>query len=311
VVMHQATDKTTGQNKGIARLGVMIDFYPLANPTEENKIQQFYSMGTKAAESFAPNPETGKGIVRIPGGGSKGGKGGMFEGTNWSLYLQSLYQSSMPEGVFVNDVSAIDGVWIYVVNQDEPESRKSMKNNMQEVEQDANRKPMKVAVVSEILEGGKPWEGGGGFPAATPVAAPVAARPVAARPPVARPAAAAAPRPVAVARPAAVAPRPVTAPRPVAAPAPPAPVAAAAPASDFEDIKAWASAAINDVLTKNLNGLPRTILRNNVFKYLEKQAGNDMAGLVISNIFEIEDNLLIALGELNYTVQGPAVVPAA
>ena len=96
VVMHQATDKTTGQNKGIARLGVMIDFYPLANPTEENKIQQFYSMGTKAAESFAPNPETGKGIVRIPGGGSKGGKGGMFEGTNWSLYLQSLYNSAMP-----------------------------------------------------------------------------------------------------------------------------------------------------------------------------------------------------------------------
>jgi hypothetical protein len=64
VIMHQATDKN-GVAKGDARLGVMIDAHPLAGG---EVFQQFMSMGSKAAQSFAPNPDTGKGVVAIPGG---------------------------------------------------------------------------------------------------------------------------------------------------------------------------------------------------------------------------------------------------
>ena len=50
VVMHQPKDQN-GVPKGPTRLGVMVDFYPFSNPTDDGKLQQFYSMGSKADQA--------------------------------------------------------------------------------------------------------------------------------------------------------------------------------------------------------------------------------------------------------------------
>ncbi len=301
VVLHQAVDKTTQAPKGPPRLGVMIDFYPLANPVEEAKIQQFYSMGSKAHLTYAPNPDTGKGVVLVPGGPQSN----LNDKTNWFFYLDSLYQSAMPKGVFTNDLTTIDGVWVTITHVPEPAERAGFRSNTAEVQQE-ERKPGLIAVVSQIEEGGAPWEGGGGFPAAPVAAAAPAPRAVAARPgpPSARPNGAPAPATKAPA-----APRPAA--RPVAAVAPPPP--AQVSGLDPEDIKAWASTAINESIVKKPNGLPKTILRNETFKYLEKEAGAEVAGAVITSFFEAggEANLMTVLGELGYTAQGPQVKPLA
>src|SRR4051812_400921 len=68
VKQHQATDRTTGVARGESRLGVIITLQPLHDLSPEATREQFYSFGTGADKSYAPNPETGKGIVAIPGG---------------------------------------------------------------------------------------------------------------------------------------------------------------------------------------------------------------------------------------------------
>ncbi len=287
VVIHQPTKKD-GTAAGKSNLGVMVDFYPMANPTEEAKLQKFYSMGQKADESFAPNPETGKGIIPIPG--AKGST--LNDSTNWMMYLHHFYQSGLPEGVFTNDISVLDGAWIYLKLVDEPESRKNMQSNMREVAEE--RKIQKVPVVSEILEGGEPWNGGGGFSAAPATPAPVAARPV-----VVAPKAAA---------------KPVVATRPVAsrvatAPAPP-PVAVNGTA-DSEDLRAIAIKHVGDVIGTKPNGLPRIMLRTETLNRIAKDKGEDMANQVIATYFEAEGAALLAslVGELGYQVAGPTIKP--
>jgi hypothetical protein len=291
-VLHTAVDKNTGVARGKARLGVMVNFYPLSNLTEEGKLQQFYSMGSKAHESFAPNPETGKGFVPVPGA-----KGGSFnDKTNWMMFLNSLWQSGMPVEVLSNDFSTIDGVWGHVTNVDEPAERASFKSNTAEIQQE-ERKPGKVAVVSLILEGGAPWEGGGGFEA------PAAAPPVQA-PPV-RPG----PKPV-TAAPAAVAPKP--GPRPVAAGPRPVAAAPAPPPSNAlaeQDLRSHAITGISDVLTKKPNGLPRLLLRNETVKYFDTNGASTTGAAVIAAYFEPSgaDALQSLLGEMGYFVDGAQV----
>ena len=145
VMMYQPTDQKTGAPKGKSNLGVMISFYPLANPVEDAKIQKFYSMGQKADESYAPNPETGKGIVAVPG--AKGQN--LNDKTNWMMWLNSMEQSGLPKGVFTNDISVCDGMWVYVTSVDEPEERKGFQSATGEV-QALDRKPAKIPVVSGI-----------------------------------------------------------------------------------------------------------------------------------------------------------------
>jgi hypothetical protein len=308
VMQYQPTDKTTGAPKGKSNLGVMIHFYPLSNPTEEAKLEKFYSMGQKADESFAPNPDTGKGVVLIPGA-----KGQTFnDKTNWFLFLNSLMQSGLPPGVFTNDATTIDGVWVHIASMDEPAERSTYAKATSEVALDADRKPGKIAVVTEILEGGAPWEGGGGLPAApVEVAAPAAVAPRAATP-VARPVAA-----PAAARPATVAPRAAAAPptpRPVA-PRPPAaaahaPIAPSAVAN--EDVRTHAINAVGDVLASNLNGISRVALRTSTFASAEKKVGQEIAGQIINEFFEPagQANLENLLGEMGYKIVGPMVKPA-
>ena len=73
-------------------------------------------------------------------------------------------------------MSVLEGIWVHMEQIDEPEERKSMKSataEVQEVRRDNN-----ISVVTEIKDGGMPWEGGGGYPKTTgkPNGAAVAAK---------------------------------------------------------------------------------------------------------------------------------------
>src|SRR5262245_60201131 len=135
-------DGSTTGNKG---LYVRVTAEPPEGAkSEEEKKQQHYSMGSKAHESYGPNPETGKGLVAVAGG--KGQK--LNDSTNWHMLLNSLYDCGMPPGFFTNDFSVLDGIIVTVLNIPEPESRKKMGNQTGEVEQE--RKNRTVPVVSEV-----------------------------------------------------------------------------------------------------------------------------------------------------------------
>lgn len=170
--------------KGPMRLGVMVDAHSLTDPSADVR-QVFYSMGSGADKSYAPNPETGKGLVAIPGGPG----GGANNSTNWAILLKSLYDAGLPQGTFRNDLTVLDGIHVHMVLVPEPEERKGF----QQATGEAGTEPRvdrKIPVVSEIKDDGKPWEGTGGIPAA-------GAKPKAAAKPAAKAAPAAAAKPAA------------------------------------------------------------------------------------------------------------------
>jgi hypothetical protein len=274
VVLHAFTDKN-GNQRGDAKLGVMLTAYPLDGG---DPIQQFESMGTKAHLSFMPN-ETGKGVIPVPGG-----PGTLTNKANWFYYLESMYNTGLPQGVVTNDLSVIDGVWVVTDNILEPEDRKGFASTG-EIEQ-ANTGPKKMPVVVEIIDGGKPWEGGGGFPeAGKAVAAPAAAPKAAATRPAARPAAAA---------------------------APPAPAAAAS--VDGDAIYTAAVNGIASVLTKaqNAKGMVKLMLKTGTFKAVTDAESNAVAQQVIDAYFGADESALTGiLNELGFTVNGTRVEPAA
>lgn len=155
-VMMFAGTKQDGTKVGPERLGCMITMAPLSGGEDR---QQFYSFGTNAHQSWAPNPENGKSIIAVPGGpGTPPGRS-----TNWALLIDSLYNSGLPQGILEGDLSVLDGIWVHMHNIPEPEERKAFVSKTGEATQD--RKSNSIAVVSEIKEDGKPWEGGGGIPA--------------------------------------------------------------------------------------------------------------------------------------------------
>lgn len=272
VVIHAFTDKQ-GQTKGDPRLGVMLDAYPLDGG---DVIQQFVSMGTKAHLSFMPSPN-GKGLVAVPGG-----PGSITNKANWFYYLESLKNCGAAE-VVGNDISVFDGVWVVTDNIPEPEDRKGFASTS-EVEQE-QKGPRKMVVVVEIIDGGKPWEGGGGFPeAGTPIDTPA-------------PAAKAPARPTAVARPAAR-----TAP-------------AAAPVTETGDDATY-TAAVNGiaaVLSKaqNTKGMPKIMLKTQTFKAVTDAESADVANAVTNAFFGADDAALRnLLGELSFTINGVRIEPA-
>lgn len=276
VVLNQTMDKNN-QPKGDPRLGVMVDAYPLAGGEAQ---QQFFSMGSKAAQSYAPNPDTGKGVVALPGGAG----GALNNKTNWFLFLKSLYDCGLPEGIFVNDLTTIDGIHVHTQNIPEPEDRKGFGSQTGEVAEE--RRNNLIPVVTEIKEDGKPWEGTGGLPEAPAAAAPVKAGPKAvAKPAIVKPAA-----------------------KPVAKPAP---VAEVVEAAGDEDVLNGAINGISAVLgeEKNANGCTKLLLRTSTFKAVNAAAGGEMAQAVIDTFFGSDEALNGVLNQLGYAVVGTNVKP--
>lgn len=269
------------KSRGTPRLGVLLRCFPLKGGEEINK---FLSMGTKAHNSFAPNPNTGKGFVKLPDGAG----GTLSDKSNWALLLNSLYQCGMPEGIASNDLTVIDGVWGHIQNIPEPEDRKGFGGSKTGEIEEEKRTPGMVPVFGEILDGGKPWEGTGGMPDETTAA--VAAKP---KPPVkAGPPARAAAK---------VAPPLKTA----------APVVEEAGEADEEAVLQAAINAITAVLVqeKNKNGCQKLILRTGTFKAAKEAGDEAMAQAVIDTYFSSDEKLNSVLNELGYAVSGTSVKP--
>jgi hypothetical protein len=265
VQMYQGTDKQ-GVSKGPSRLGVMITLVPLDGGEER---VQFYSMGSKAHESFQPNPETGKGVIPVPGGPAST----FNNSTNWALLLKSLTDSGLPKGIFTDNCSVLEGIHVHMHHIAEPAGRAGFQSQTGEAA--ADRKPGTIAVVSEIKDDGKPWEGTGGIPEAAPAKANGNAAPVKT-----------------------VAKAPVK-----TAPAPAEPEEAG-----DDSIQAAAEAGAAVVLGKNEAGCAKLILRTGTFKAVNEAHGQEMATAVINTYFSSDAKLNELLGPLGFAVKGSQVV---
>ncbi len=258
-----------GEKKGPARLGVMIRPVSIDNPDEEIH-PQFYGFGKKAHESYAPHPDTGKSIVAIPGGPG----GGLQKGTNWDFFRQSLVDSGLPKGVGSNNFEELDGIWVHTVRVPEPEERKSFQSATSEAQQQKTGDG-KIAVVSEILDGGKPWEGTGGVPkkgkgTVKPKVngAPVAGKPVAVPPPVSK-------------------------------------------VNPNEAVKDAASNGLAEILGQEGNeaGMLWNKLKTAAFAHITKTYSGDMAQAVTDEFFSNDAGITMILAELGYAKTGLKVTP--
>lgn len=277
--MFQAV-KQNGVASGPPRLGVMITAHSLVDPAAEPKTA-FLSMGANADKSFAPNPDTGKGLVAVPG--AQGTT--LNNSTNWFHFMKSMYDCGLPVGIFSNDLTVLDGVHVHLTNIPEPEERKGFgqsKTGETQVEERQNRT---MPIVSEIKEDGKPWEGTGGFEIAAPAAAPKVA-----------------PKKVAPKAPAAAASR-------VAFTAPVAVEEAAAQGE--EEVLSAAVQATSSILEKSPAGVTKLLMRTGTFKAVNEAAGADMAQAVIDTFFGSDADLNGLMNQLGYGVAGTSIKPLA
>lgn len=271
-----AGQKATGAPTGPARLGVMLTAHSLTDPAAEPR-NQFLSMGTNAHLSFAPNPDTGKGIVPIPNA-----QGSVLNNsTNWFIYLKSMYDCGLPQGIFTGDISVLDGVWVHVQNIPEPEERKGYGAKTAEAAEE--RQARTIPIVTEIKDDGKPWEGTGGILAAG--AAPIKAN-----------GGLKAPTPARVAAGAKVIAK--------------APVKPQVTEITEEDLAVIAGNGVTSVLEKNATGCTHLLLRTGTFKAVQASDGDDMAQLVLDTYFVSPDAINPILGQLGYVTDGKNVKAA-
>lgn len=272
VQMFEATKKD-GSSAGPARLGVMVTCAPMGGGDAKS---QFYSMGSNAHLSWAPDAETGKKIVAVPGGPGTPPN----NQTNWAVFLEQLYNSGLPQGVLQDDVSVLDGVWVHMSNVPEPEGRKGFEAQTGEVA--VERKSRTIAVVTEIKDDGKPWEGGGGMPETATEEAP---SPVPAKP-AAKVATKVAPK--AAAKAAIV-------------------QAAPEPAEGAEDVEAFAQSYAADILGNNPKGMGKMLFRTSMFKAINT-ADATQTKTVMDTFFGTDDALNGLINPLGWKVVGPNIV---
>jgi hypothetical protein len=272
VEMFQPT-KQTGEKVGPAKLAVKITLVPLGGGEPR---EQHYSLGTSAHQSWQPNPETGKGLVAVPGGPGTPPNAS----TNWAFLIKSLYDSGLPQGILSDDLSVLEGIHVHMANVPEPEERKGFMSKTGEAGE--TQGPKTIAVVTEIKDDGKPWEGTGGIQEQAPKPngkVPTAAHAAATRPAVSR-----------------------------TANAP----ASTAPAAQSEDTETAAITGISSVLElpQYAKGVGKLILRTSTFKSVSTTYGQEVAQKVINTFFSSDDTLNSVLNPLGYKVSGPTVVPA-
>lgn len=255
------------------RLGVMItmldlaDEAALADPDNEaNHKKQFYSLGGKAHLSFAPS-STGKGLTVIPGAA-----GNLNNQTNWSFLLKSLAESGLPAGTFSNDVSVLEGIHVHMQNIDEPAERASFQSQTGDVQATA-RTPGKIAIVTEILEEGKPWEGTGGLPEAGTK------------------------KPAGKATAAKIAPKPA------------AKAKEKEPEVDATDLEAVALSGLSSFLEATPAGGPKVAVRMAAFKHVKDEYG-DEAAQGVQELYSDDETMGALLGSLGYKVSGIKIVKA-
>lgn len=241
--------------------------------------------GRKAHQSFLPS-EDGKGFDPKAGATSTG----LSQLCNWAIFRKSLVDAGMPPGTLVNNLATIDGAWLHIQNVPEPEERKALRSRTGEaaLEDEVASGSGTVPVVSEILEGGAPWDGGGGWPLEEAPAPTKAAPKAPAKP---------GPRPVTPAARKAVAP-------------PPEPEETESGTND-EEIRVAAMNGISEVLglEKNANGCTKLTLRAGVLTAVTKAESEDMASAVLDTFFATDAALNSVLNPLGYAVAGGKIAP--
>lgn len=273
------------------RLGVQLTCTPIevndgvATRTGPD-VQQFLSMGSSAHKAFMPS-EDGKGLEPIPGG-----SGSLTNKSNWALFRDSLLSAGVDPGVVSSDLSTLDGIWVETGQEAEPEERKGFKRNAKTGDEtepvDAppeSRGNGKIPVVVSVVEGGKPWEGGGGIPEAEETPA--------------KPAPKVAPK--AVAKPIAGKVAPKVAPKVVAKPAP----------ADEGDPAEAAQAAAAEVLGQEryAKSIPRLVFKTQVLTYVKENYGEEMEGAVKETYFDLDEGLAELLAACDRQLVGTAIKP--
>lgn len=275
-----------------AFLAVMGTFYPIDPATGElrGEIEEHpFNCGPNALESFVPSAD-GKGFDAIPNGKSQG----MWNLSAFGVFLDSLKACGLPPSYVSNDFSVLDGIWIHTQNIPEPDEKRAYGQRARaktgaaamsgQGADDQDRVRLNV-ICTEILEGGKPWEGTGGIPDESEAAAPKVASRIAPRAaaPVARPASRIAPR---------------------------VPPPAAAPQSEEmseEDINNAAINAASESLGKNPNGMTTAALKVAIFQFCAKEYGDDVAQAVQNTWVQPMDAFKALLQQNGYVVSGVSV----
>jgi hypothetical protein len=265
--MFQPT-KQDGTSVGDPFLAVMLNCYPLAGG---EPVEHAVSMGQKAKNIFVPSAD-GKGLAPVPGG-----SGSLSDMSNWGIFLKSMYDCGLPQGVFTNSLATLDGIHVHVQNIPEPEGRKEMRarNRTGESTGEPDTRTRTISVVTEIKEDGKPWEGTGGLPTAGTL-----------------PTKKAGPKGIVKAAP-----------------------AAAAPVAEAEggeaDVEQAALAGVTSVLEQpaNANGMIKLKLRTGTFTAVKAAVGDDMAQAVQETYFGDDKALNGLLGQLGYALKAGQVVP--
>jgi hypothetical protein len=247
----------------------MITLVALGNGGEEHT--QFYSLGSKAHESWAANAETGKGIVAVPGGPGTSPNAS----TNWVVLVKSLYDSGLPQGILNDDLSVLDGLWCHMANVPEPTERAGFKSKTGEAA--VEDRPRTISVVTALLDGGLPWEGGGGVP--TPAASKTSSKATTAKPSVATR---------------------------TATPAP------SQPSTSGGGVEEAAQSAAAEVLGKIPDGgtIPKLMLRTSMFKVLNTGHGADTAKKVLDTYFGSDAAINSLINPQGFKLSGSNVVAA-
>ena len=273
-------------------LSVTLTAFPIdtAGNSLGEPVRHELKCGTNAHQSFMPSGD-GKGFEAVPGGSSTGLSGQ----ANFGIFWDSLVKCGMPPNYVTTSFEPLDGLWVRTSNIPEPEERKQLRSRTGEAAMMAGAEEggggnRKCAVVIEVLEGGKPWEGGGGLPEGVevPTAPPVKPGPR---------------RVTRGATPAAAAAR--------RAPAPVAPAPEPEGDVDAGAIESAASDGITNILSieANSGGMSKLALRTQVFKDIGKNVSDDMAQAVQETYMLDDAALNTILGPLGYKVAGAFIKP--
>jgi len=265
--IHTPTDKATGAPKGDPKLGVMVTYYAINDLAAEPR-KQHYSVGRNAHKSFMPNAD-GSGIVPIPGAPPQP----FYHDTAWEVFINEAVNAGVPDKL--PGPKSLNGFWVHITQVNEPESWSKMPQTGATAEvQGKPREPVKIAVISQILPGGNPLQGGGGLEAlqkgAKPVSTVVTAKDIKAI---------------------------------VGATA-----AATLPADgvNLEDLAAAVEEAATAALEKpeNSKGMPRGKFRQEVGDFLDAQFGADVKDAAFTEVISNEAELNKILGKLGFVLQG-------
>lgn len=251
------------------------------------------SLGKEAHKSWAPNPADG-GMTLVPRAGAKAEP--LNNETNWNYFHKSILKAHPDLGAILNvtnSIAPLNGAWVHLTNEAEPESRKDMGKNKRNttgtgeaaiaaaaaagtvvggVPQE-DRRNNTVLVISEFLPGGESWAGGGGLPKAGQKL-PGAGKAVA--------------------------------PKAVAKPEPEAEVENEAGIDDL-DLEAISTKALHGVLMKKPTGGPALGIYGAAFTAIQKAYGDAAAQTIQDDLFGDLEATNEVLAKMGYTSDGATV----